>query len=165
MNCFNCELTYPKYFKINNKNYCYFCKLIYFIEQSDIYSVNIGYSTFNQNEIIKKTKGILSTENRIPHHSEIDPNSKILLVNPYIFINVLNMMNYSEKICFSNIRIFFTDDINIDNIKIQRLINTNKSIKKSNIKINKIKILSHQKQLYDKYLKSFISKNLVRSEI
>lgn len=160
MNCFNCKLSYPKYFKINQKNYCYFCKLIYFLNQTDIYSIHVGYSMTNQDEIVKKTKDILLKENRIPSHKEIDLNSKIIQVNPYIFLNVIKMMNQNEQVCFSNVKIFFTEDLNVEFIKIGRMIDKPKPIKKSNEKINKINILPHQKVLYEKYLKTYLNPNL-----
>jgi hypothetical protein len=160
MNCFNCKLTYPKYFNINKKSYCYFCKLIYFIEQSDVFSINIGYSTMNQDEIVKKTKEVLINENRICSHKEIDPNSKLVLVNPYIFKNVINLMTQSEQICFSNVKIFFTEDMDTEYVKIRRLIDKPKPIKKSNEVFTKIQILPHQKVLYDKYQKSYVNANL-----
>jgi hypothetical protein len=156
MNCFNCKLSYPKYFKINQKNYCYFCKLIYFSEQTDVYSIQIGYSILNQDEIVKKTKEIILKENKIPSYKEIDSNSKIVQVNPYIFLNVIKMMNNDEKICFSNVKIFFTEDLNIDFIRVARIIGKPIQIKKSNEKITKIQILPHQKLLYEKYLNSYL---------
>ena len=160
MNCFNCKLTYPKYFNINKKSYCYFCKLIYFLEQSDIFSINIGYSMLNQDEIVKKTKEILIKENRIASHKEIDPNSKLVLVNPFIFKNCINLMTQNEQICFSNVKIFFTESLNTEYIKIKRLIDKPKPIKKTYEVFNKIPILPHQKVLYDKYQKSYLNANL-----
>jgi hypothetical protein len=160
MNCFNCKLTYPKYFKINDKSYCYFCKLIYFLDQSDVFCINIGYSILNQDDIVKKTKDILIKENRIPSHKEVDPNSKLVLVNPYIFKNIIKLMTQQEQICFSNVKIFFTDDLDTEYIKIRRLIDKPKPIKKSKESINKIDILPHQKVLYEKYHKTFLNSNL-----
>jgi hypothetical protein len=61
----------------------------------------------NQDSIIKYTKDILLKENRIPTHKEIDATSKIIQVNPYIFLNVIKMMNQNEQVCFSNVKIFF----------------------------------------------------------
>lgn len=160
MSCFNCKLTYPKYFNLNKKNYCYFCKLIYFLEQKDIYSVYISYSILDQDEIVKKTKEILLKENRIPFHTEIDPNSKIVLINPYIFLNVIKMMNQYEQMCFSNVKIFFTEDLNIEFIKISRMLPNQKPIKKSNEFPSKICIIPRHKVLYDKYLKLYLNKYL-----
>ena len=160
MNCFNCKLTYPKYFNINKKSYCYFCKLIYFLDQSDVFSINIGYSMLNQDEIVKKTKDILINENRIPSHKDIDPNSKLVLVNPFIFKNVINLMSQHEQICFSNVKIFFTEDMDTEYIKIKRLIDKPRSVKKSYEVFTKIQILPHQKVLYDKYQKSYVNGNL-----
>jgi hypothetical protein len=160
MNCFNCKLTYPKYFKINDKSYCYFCKLIYFLDQSDVFCINIGYSILNQDDIVKKTKDILIKENRIPSHKEVDPNSKLVLVNPYIFKNIIKLMTQQEQICFSNVKIFFTDDLDTEYIKVRRLIDKPKPIKKSKDIINKIDILPHQKVLYEKYHKTYLNSNL-----
>jgi hypothetical protein len=160
LNCFNCKLIYPKYFNINKKTYCYFCKLIYFLEQSDIFSINIGYSILNQDEIVKKTKEILIKENRIPSHKEIDPNSKLVLVNPFILKNTIKLMSQNEQICFSNVKVFFTENMDTESVRIRRLIDKPTSLKKSYEVFTKIQILPHQKVLYDKYHKSYVNANL-----
>ena len=156
MSCDNCKLNYPCFFKINNNNYCYFCRVVYFLEQKDIFSVHIGYSIFDQDEIIKKTKNILSTKNKMPSHTEIDPNSKLVLINPFILKNLIKIMSQSEQICFSNIKIFFSEDLDTNLVKIKRLID--KPIIKTNILPQKIQILPHQKVLYDKYFNTFLTK-------
>jgi hypothetical protein len=155
-NCFNCKLSYPKYFEISKNKYCYFCKLIYFMEQKDIFSIHIGYSTMQQEEIIKKTKEILKSENRIPTNKDIDKNSKLVLINPYILTNLIKLMSTSEQVCFSNIRIFFSEDIDTDYIKIKRMIDKPKPIIKSNLIPEKIALLPHQKVIFDKYYIKFI---------
>lgn len=154
--CFNCKLSYPRYFEVSKNKYCYFCKLIYFMEQKDIFSIHVGYSTMPQEEIIKKTKEILNKENRMPTNKEIDKNSKLVLINPFILTNLIKLMTISEQVCFSNIRIFFSENIDIDNIKIKRLIDKPKPIIKSNIIPEKISILPHQKVIYDKYIIKYI---------
>jgi hypothetical protein len=127
------------------------------MEQKDIFSINIGYSTMLQEEIIKKTKDILKNENRIPTNKEIDKNSKLVLINPYILTTLIKLMQISEQICFSNIRIFFSEDIDTENIKVKRLIDKPKPIIKSNVIPEKIPILSFQKVLYDKYFIKYIN--------
>lgn len=156
-NCFNCKLTYPRYFTIQKKQYCYFCKLTYFLEQSDIFAINIGYSTISQEEIIKKTKEIILKENRIPTNKEIDPNSKLVQINSYILLNLIKLMSQTEQVCFQNVKIFFTENIDIDAIKIKRLIDKPRPLNKTNIIPEKISLLSHQRVLYDKYYHKFVN--------
>jgi hypothetical protein len=156
-NCFNCKLTYPKYFTIQKKQYCYFCKLTYFLEQSDIFAINIGYSTISQDEIIKKTKEIILKENRIPTNKEIDPNSKLVQINSYILLNLIKLMSQTEQVCFQNVKIFFTENIEIDSIKIKRIIDKPRPLNKTNIIPEKIQLLSHQRVLYDKYYNKFVN--------
>ena len=69
-------------------------------------------------------------------------------------------MTQNEQICFSNVKIFFTESLNTDYLKIKRLIDKPKPIKKSHEVFNKIQILPHQKVLYDKYQKSYVNANL-----
>jgi hypothetical protein len=125
------------------------------MEQKDIFSIHIGYSTMSQEEIIKKTKEIFNKENRIATNKEIDKNSKLVLINPYILTNLIKLMTLSEQVCFSNIRIFFSEDIDGDNIKVKRLIDKPKPVIKSNIIPEKISLLPHQKVIYDKYIIKF----------
>ena len=132
MNCNNCKETYPKYFTINKNKYCYFCKLTYFMEQTDIFKIYIGYSMLPQNEIIKKTKEILLKENRVPTNKDIDIHSKLVQVNPYILINMIKYMNHTEQVCFSNIKIFFTEDLDMEMIKVHRIIDKPKQLIKTN---------------------------------
>jgi hypothetical protein len=163
MNCYNCKESYPRYFPINNNKYCYFCKLIYFIEHTDIFKVYIGYSTLSQDLIVKKTKEILFKENRVPTNKDIDPHSKIVQINPYILINMIKNMTHTEQICFSNIKIFFTEDIDMDSIKVKRFIDKPKPLNKTNIIPNKIQLLPYQKVLYEKYIEKFINNNSINS--
>ena len=159
MECYNCKEKYPKYFTINNNKYCYFCKLIYFMEYTDIFKVYIGYSTISQDEIVKKTKEILFKENRVPTNKDIDMHSKLVQINPYILINIIKNMLQSEQICFSNIKIFFTEDIDMDLIKVKRFIDKPTPLNKTNIIPNKIQLISSQKVIYDKYINKFILSN------
>jgi hypothetical protein len=161
MNCNNCKETYPKYFTINKNKYCYFCKLIYFMEQNDIFKIYIGYSTLPQDEIVKKTKEILVKEYRVPTNKDIDIHSKLVQINPYILINIIKNMTHTEQICFSNIKIFFSEEIDMEMIKVRRLIDKPKLLNKTNIIPAKIQLLTHQKVLYDKYINSFLIINMI----
>ena len=162
-NCNNCKESYPKYIIINKKKYCYFCKLIYFIEHTDIFKIYIGYSVLPQDTIVKKTKQFLLENNKMPTNKDIDIQSKLVQINPYILINVIKTMSYTEQICFSNIKIFFTEDIDMDMIKVRRIIDKPKLLIKSNIILNKIQLLPYQKVLYEKYINNFINDRSINS--
>ena len=58
------------------------------------------------------------------------------------------------------VKIFFTEDLNIEFIKISRMFTNQKPIKKSNEFPSKICIIPRQKVLYDKYLKLYLNKYL-----
>ena len=160
--CFNCKNTSSKYFCFNKNNYCYFCKLVYFLEPSDVFFIHIGYSMVEQDEIVRKTKDAITKENRIPSHKEIDPNSKLLKVNPYIFLNLVKLMSQPEQICFANIKIFFSQNIDINLIKIRRIIDKPiKFVKSTDVSIF-VDILPHQKLLYNKYFTKYVNENTMK---
>ncbi len=157
MNCNNCKESYPRYISINKKNYCYFCKLIYFMEHTDIFKVYIGYSMLPQDIIVKKTKEFLLENNKMPTNKDIDVQSKLVQINSYILINMIKNMTHTEQICFSNIKIFFTEDIDMEMIKVRRIIDKPKPLIKTNMILNKIQLLPYQKVIYDKYINNFIN--------
>jgi hypothetical protein len=72
-------------------------------------------------------------------------------------------MTHTEQICFSNIKIFFTENIDMDSIKVKRLIDKPKSLNKTNIIPNKINLLPYQKVLYDKYINKFLNNSSIHS--
>ncbi len=133
------------------------------MEYTDIFKIYIGYSALSQDLIVKKTKEILFKENRMPTNKDIDLHSKLVQINPYLIINIIKNMTHSEQICFSNIKIFFTENIDMDSIKVKRFIDKPKPIIKTNIIPNKIQLLHYQKVLYDKYYDKFINSHSFNS--
>jgi hypothetical protein len=133
------------------------------MDHTDIFKIYIGYSTLSQDFIVKKTKEILFKENRVPTNKDIDAQSKLVQINPYILINIIKNMTHTEQICFSNIKIFFTENIDMDSIKVKRLIDKPKSLNKTNIIPNKINLLPYQKVLYDKYINKFLNNSSIHS--
>ena len=97
----------------------------------------------------------------MPTNKDIDVHSKLVQINPYILINMIKNMTHTEQICFSNIKIFFTEDINMEMIKVRRIIDKPKLLIKTNIILNKIQLLPYQKVLYEKYSNNFINSNSI----
>jgi hypothetical protein len=110
-----------------------------------------------QDIIVKKTKEFLLENNKMPTNKDIDAQSKLVQINSYILINMIKNMTHTEQICFSNIKIFFTEDIDMEMIKVRRIIDKPKPIIKTNIILNKIQLLPYQKVIYDKYINNFIN--------
>ena len=80
------------------------------------YSYIVCHSNISQMDIIKKTREMIHKYNRVPLPNEIDTQVKIVKFNPYEFIQISKLTNY-----FVNFKIFFTDDLNIRQIKTFRI--------------------------------------------
>ena len=133
------------------------------MEFTDIFKVYIGYSILPQDTIVKKTKKFLLENNKMPTNKDIDTQSKLVQINPYMLINIIKTMSHTEQICFSNIKIFFTEDIHMEMIKVRRIIDKPKPLIKTNTILNKIQLLPYQKVLYEKYSKNFINEKSINS--
>ncbi len=108
LECTNCKL---KYYSFQNK-LCEFCDIIINLNKSHTYKYVICYSKISQEDIIKKTYEYFIKNNTIPLPKEIDPDSVIINVNPYLFkTNIKN----------SNYKIFFTNCIDKNNIKARKI--------------------------------------------
>lgn len=119
--CINCML---KYADITNK-YCEFCNIIQNIQKNDIYKIIICKSDLEQIDIIKKTYEYFIKNDKIPIPKEIDNDSIIINVNPYLF---------KKNIFNNNYKIFFTNCIDKNKIKIKKFM-----IKYNNEKLDVIK--------------------------
>jgi len=106
--CINCML---KYADITNK-YCEFCNIIKNTEKQDIYKIIICKSDLEQIDIIKKTYEYFMKNDKIPSPSDIDNNAIIINVNPYLF---------TKNIYNNDYKIFFTNCINKNKIKIKKI--------------------------------------------
>jgi hypothetical protein len=105
--CENCNL---KYATINNKK-CVFCNIITENKKSDIYNFIICKSDIDQIDIINKTYEYFINNDKIPEPNNIDSNSKLIKVNPYLF---------KKNIISNEYKIFFTNCIDRNLIKTKR---------------------------------------------
>lgn len=111
LQCSNCKL---KYYKLCGK-ICDFCDIVYNLKKKHTYKFIICYSNLEQIDIIRKTYEYFMKNDKIPIPNEIDPNSKIISVNPYIF---------KKNIKNNDFKIFYTNAIDRNNIKVKRLFKT-----------------------------------------
>ena len=144
--CNSCNLTYNQL----TDNLCIMCQIITEPSHLHTYSYLIGISNLEQLDIIKNTREFIQKNNRVPLPTEIDENAIIVKVNPYEFIQVTKLTNY-----FDNFKIFFTDDLNIKQIKTLRIFD--KILKNKNQPIPNYILNSKEQKKYNKYSKNYLS--------
>lgn len=110
LECHKCKL---KYYKLIDK-LCIFCDIVYNLKKHHAYKFIICYSEMDQDEIIKKTYEYFMKNDELPQTKEIDKNSVIISVNPYMFKKYINNKKY---------KIFFTNCIDRNYIKVKKLMN------------------------------------------
>jgi len=153
--CKSCNLVYNNFYD----NLCIFCSIVnnHKDNHKNIYSYVIGVSKLSQKEIIINTHDFIMKNNRIPLPKELDNNCKIIDENPFIFMQVKNAMNESDKNIFNNFIIFFTDTINIKLIKNIRIFDKVYKNKK-NIDID-YDFSDLETEIYNNYYDKFITDN------
>lgn len=109
--CINCKLNYKD---LNNK-LCVFCDICESNNKNYIFNILIGTSNLSQIEIIKRTYEYFNKYDKIPMPSEIDNNSQIFKINPYIFREFIK-----TNLILINYKIFFTNCIDLNKIKTKR---------------------------------------------
>jgi hypothetical protein len=107
--CNNCKL---KYCNLNKNNLCEFCDIIINLNKNNLYKFIICYSKLEQIDIIKKTYEYFINNDKFPLVESIDKDAVIISINPYFFKKYIKDKNY---------KIFFTNMINKNNIKIKKL--------------------------------------------
>jgi hypothetical protein len=139
LECQKCKL---KHYKLNN-NLCVFCDIVYNLKKDHSYKYIICYSEINQEDIINKTYEYFMKNDKIPIPSDIDTNSKIVSVNPYVFKTHIKNDNY---------KIFFTNCIDRNYIKVKRLLQ-NYPIEKFDInKFSGIELKKIDEKTYNDYV-------------
>lgn len=106
-----CNICKLKYYKLCEKK-CHFCDIITNLKKKDIYKYVICYSKLDQNDIVIKTYEYFMKHDKIPIPNEIDIEAKIISINPYMFKKYIKNTNY---------KIFFTNVIDRNNIKVKRI--------------------------------------------
>jgi hypothetical protein len=167
--CKSCSNITPTIQKYNMDNYlCYLCNISkIFVDCGDIldYSDNIliCISDLKQSDIINKTYKYLKLNNRIPFPEEIDEKVIKLDYPVYIFYETYKKMNEREKSKF-DVKIFFTNVIDRNLLKIKKMTDPYYPIEKINIKYheNKKKFIDDKLNvLYMKYNSLFINNKYI----
>jgi len=109
------------------------CDIIHNTKQTDILSFVIGVSSLSQLEIITLTKQFIMKNNYVPLPNQIDKDVKIIKnINHYLF------KKYINKTEENNFKIFFTNEINIDKIKVFRIFDKKVKNKEAIIKTHNL---------------------------
>jgi hypothetical protein len=174
-NCSFCNFRTTKLTKINSNSYCIICRLTLKPTTYDTHKIIAAYSIHQQVMINKLYREYILKNNKIPEPHDIDPNCRIILINPTVLHEMIELMTPDERSCFLNIKYFLTNKVDINEIKTVNFFNmiNNKGLmnnsrvngeinSQTNSQTNKILLLKHQKNLYDKYYYKFTENNLMK---
>jgi hypothetical protein len=133
------------------------CDIVNNTSNLDMGSFIIGKSKLLQKDIIIKTRECIYKNNKIPSPYDLDKDVSIIQINPCIFKQVIKIIeNLNEKNIFNDFKVFFTDDLNIKQIKTFRIFDKiikNKTIITYNYTFNNI-----EKDIYNKYYINYVNK-------
>ena len=152
MSCSNCNTNIKIYDTKDDLDYCYICYLTNFTSHQDVFIINIGVSKMTQEEINSAYNKYVQKNCKLPLHTDIDPDSKILKVNSILFLNMLQNINAKEKKQFKNIKIFFSDNIDLRKIKTLNILKKEKFIVQTRIH-DKEQLNEKQHEIYMNYIK------------
>ncbi len=139
LDCISCGL---KYFYLHDK-LCEFCDIVYNLKKTDSYKYIVCYSEMDQDYIIKKTYDYFMENDIMPAPNDIDFNSIIVSVNPYIFRNYIK---------HDKCKIFFTNCINRNNIKTKKFLDKYPNEKFDIIKYSGIELKKIDEKTYNDYV-------------
>jgi len=137
-----CNICKLKYYKLFGK-ICNFCDIVTNLKKTDVYKYVICYSKLQQIEIIIKTYEYFMKNDKIPIPNEIDIEAKIISINPYMFKKYINNSNY---------KIFFTNTIDRNNIKVKKLCQTYPIEKLNMINYSGIELKKIDENTYNEYI-------------
>ena len=160
--CSFCEFRTTKLTQIGSKSYCLICRLTLKPTTSDTHKIIAAYSIQQQIMINKLSREFILKNNRIPTPHEIDPNCRLIDINPTVIHQIVDLMNQDDASCFLNIKYFLSDDVEVSEIRTVNFFkgNGNKNENNSTIEgITRIPLLKHQKNLFSKYYQKFIDNN------
>jgi hypothetical protein len=156
---YECKICKFKYKELIDKQ-CIFCSIICENKKSDIYNICIGYTHYEQINIIHKTYNKIISEDKLPIPNEIDNTVQIINCNPYIFREFISYCKNENKFedIIDKFKIFFTNSIDLNKIKSKRfplkykLERLNIEYIKSNTKLSDIN--ENFENLYKKFTQS-----------
>jgi hypothetical protein len=162
--CSFCEFRTTKLTQIGSKSYCLICRLTLKPTTHDTHKIIAAYSIQQQIMINKLSREFILKNNRIPTPHEIDPNCRLIDINPTVIHQIVNLMSQissDDASCFLNIKYFLSDDVEVSDIKTVNFfkVNENKVNNKTYDRITRIPLLKHQKNLFSKYYQKFIDNN------
>jgi len=161
--CELCEYRTSNLTKINSKSYCVLCRLTLKPTSQDTHKIIAAYSIQPQFMINKLCREYILKNNSIPRPQDIDANCREIEINPTLLHLMLDLMSEDDLICFLNIKYFLSDELDIKEIKPQNFFKNETTTQKyptiQKEKVNKISLLKHQKNLFDKYYQKFCENN------
>jgi hypothetical protein len=166
--CSFCDFRTSNLTKIGSKSYCVICRLTLKPNTHETHKIVAAYSIHQQMMINKLYREFILKNNTIPTFYQIDPNCRLININPTLLHEIINLMSEDDKMCFMNIKYFLTDEVNIKEIKTVNFFNmiggnydkVNGCNNETN-GVNRINLLKHQKNLFDKYYQKFTDNNLI----
>lgn len=162
--CSFCDFRTSNLTKIGSEFYCVICRLTLKPNTYDTHKITAAYSIHQQIMINKLYREFILKNNLIPTPHQIDPNCRLININPTLLHEINNLMSEDDKMYFMNIKYFLTDEVDIKEIKTVNFFNMIGDDKKVNKIVNgenRINLLKHQKNLFDKYYQKFIDNNLM----
>ena len=164
LTCEFCEFRTTNLTKINLKSYCVLCRLTLKPTTQETHKLSAAYSIHPQFMINKLSREFILKYNRIPLPRDIDPNCREIEINPTLLHSILDLMSQDDRSCFVNIKYFLSDEIDIKEIKPQNFFRTSQPLnlgtsQQVKLETNKIPLLKHQKNLFDKYYLKFCENN------
>jgi len=177
MNCSYCDFRTSKLTIIGEISYCIICRLTLKPITQDTHKIVAAYSIFQQVMINKLYREFILKYNRIPEPHEIDPNCRLIQINPTVLHDIINIMTPDEQLSFMNIKYFLTDQVTINDVKVVNFftkiggsgvnttqVNGEVNATQVNGETNRIFLLKHQKNLIDKFYQKFIDNNRLKIE-
>lgn len=105
--CYFCDskqINYESYYENMILNTCFLCHMTINYQKDHLFYGFLAKSNLSQIEIIKKTWEHYNKTETIPFASDIDPNVKLVKLNPYVYSQIKNND-------IKNIKLFFTSRI------------------------------------------------------
>ena len=167
--CKKCNNITPQLNQINQE-ICHICNLVdtfnnRTFSEDNSHDIVICISKKNQQEIINNTYDFFKKYNKIPYPKDIDKDAITLNYPVYIFyltLNlILNLINNDKNIKFDDIKIFFTNTIDRNIMKIRKIGEKMYQIEKIDIKYHTNKKYLDDKR-HDIYMKYYSSINLYK---
>ena len=176
LTCSFCNYSSTNLIKVGEKTLCVICKYTLKPSPSDTHKIVAAYSINPQYMINKLCREFIVKNDYIPTPHNIDPNCRLIKINPTVLHDIIEIMSSDDKSCFLNIKFFLTTELDIKEIKcinyFQKHSDKKHSDKKhslnslnnlNNLNVPEyIDLLKHQKNIFDKYYQKFVDNNSIK---